>query len=123
MTETTLCQGEGCDQVVLRGMKWCPVCAPIQPKIDQGTLIPITTDEVEQDKAIRLATKAALKILRTDKIAAFVLAVIVDNEDGTMKFIQGKMSGVHECMVVGMIEELKFGYMHQEPGTIDIEDD
>ncbi|KKN72041.1 hypothetical protein LCGC14_0414360 [marine sediment metagenome] len=92
-------------------------------KIDKGTLIPITTDEVEQDEAIRLSTKAALKILRTDKIAALVLGVIIDNEDGTMKFIQGKMSGVHECMVVGMIEELKFGYMHQEPGVINIEDD
>ncbi len=92
-------------------------------KIDKGTLIPITTDEVEQGEAIRLSTKAALKILRTEKIAALVLGVIIDNDDGTIKFVTGKMNGVHECMVVGMIEQLKFDYMHQEPGEISIEDD
>ncbi len=87
-------------------------------KIGQGTLIPIPTDEVEQDDGIRDATKAALELLRTTKIEAFALCVIEDSKEGTTQVIIGKKEGVHNLMVVGMLEDMKFVQQHSSEKEI-----
>ena len=83
-------------------------------KIDQGTLIPITSKDPEQAPEIEKVVKDALSILRTKKIKAFALTAIIDCDDGeeAQTILVGKINSFHERAVVGMIEEMKFCYQH-----------